>query len=167
AEGRPFKGVLYAGLMLTAEGPKLIEYNVRFGDPECQVLLPRLMSDIVPALLAARDGVLDGFDLRWYPESAIGVVLAAKGYPDAPLKGTEIRGLAQAAADDPAVKIFHAGTKRSDGRLVADGGRVLTVVAWDKDVAAARAKAYAAIDRIDWPEGFCRRDIAWRVCPPT
>ncbi|HYM03459.1 MAG TPA: phosphoribosylamine--glycine ligase [Stellaceae bacterium] len=167
AEGRPFKGVLYAGLMLTAEGPKLIEYNVRFGDPECQVLLPRLMSDIVPALLAARDGVLDGFDLRWYPESAIGVVLAAKGYPDAPLNGTEIRGVAQAAAGDPAVKIFHAGTKWSGGRLVADGGRVLTVVAWDKDVAVARAKAYAAIDRIDWPEGFCRRDIAWRVCPPT
>ena len=163
AEGRPFKGVLYAGLMLTREGPKLIEYNVRFGDPECQVLLPRLMSDLLPALLAARDGVLDGFDLRWYPDSAIAVVLAAKGYPGEPLKGTEIDGLAEAAQGDPAVKIFHAGTRRVDGRLVADGGRVLTVVAWNKDVAAARDKAYAVIDRIHWPEGFCRRDIGWRV----
>jgi len=163
AEGRPFKGVLYAGLMLTKDGPKLIEYNVRFGDPECQVLLPRLMSDLLPALMAARDGVLDGFDLRWYPETAVCVVLAAKGYPDDPLKGTEIRGLAEAAAGDRAVKIFHAGTKRINGRLLADGGRVLNVVAWDKDVATARAKAYATVDRIDWPQGFCRRDIARRA----
>jgi phosphoribosylamine---glycine ligase len=166
AEGRPFKGVLYAGLMLTREGPQLIEYNVRFGDPECQALMPRLMSDLLPALLAARDGVLDGFDLRWYPDSAVAIVLAARGYPGEPVKGSEIRGLAEATGGDPAVKIFHAGTRRVDGRLVADGGRVLTIVAWDKDVAVARDKAYAAIDRIDWPGGFCRRDIGWRAVPP-
>jgi phosphoribosylamine---glycine ligase len=162
AEGRPFKGVLYAGLMLTATGPALIEYNVRFGDPECQVLLPRLMSDLLPALVAARDGVLDEFDLRWYEEVSVCVVLAAKGYPGEPVKGTEIKGL-EAARNDPAVTIFHAGTKRAGDRLLADGGRVLNVVALGPDVAAARAKAYAAIDRIEWPEGFCRRDIGWRA----
>ncbi|HUC65972.1 MAG TPA: phosphoribosylamine--glycine ligase [Stellaceae bacterium] len=162
AEGRRFKGVLYAGLMLTATGPKLIEFNVRFGDPECQVLLPRLKSDLLPALVAARDGVLDGFDLRWRDDAALGVVLAAKGYPDEPVKGTEITGLAEAALD-PAVKIFHAGTRRDGARLLADGGRVLNVVALGADVAAARDKAYAAIDRIRWPGGFCRRDIGWRA----
>jgi phosphoribosylamine--glycine ligase len=163
AEGRSFKGVLYAGLMLTATGPKLIEFNVRFGDPECQVLLPRLKSDLLPALVAARDGVLDGFDLRWRDEAALCVVLAAKGYPDEPVKGTEIIGLAEAAALDPAVKIFHAGTRRDGARLLADGGRVLNVVALGSNVAAARDKAYAAIDRIHWPGGFCRRDIGWRA----
>jgi phosphoribosylamine---glycine ligase len=166
AEGRPFKGVLYAGLMLTATGPALIEYNVRFGDPECQVLLPRLMSDLLPALVAARDGVLDEFDLRWYEEVSVCVVLAAKGYPGEPVKGTEIKGL-EAARNDPAVTIFHAGTKRAGDRLLADGGRVLNVVALGPDVAAARAKAYAAIDRIEWPEGFCRRDIGWRALGRT
>jgi phosphoribosylamine--glycine ligase len=165
AEGRPFKGLLYAGLMLTKAGPRLVEYNVRFGDPECEALMPRLMSDLLPALVAARDGVLDGFDLRWYPESSVSVVMAAKGYPGEPLRGSEIRGLAEAARSDTSVKIFHAGTKRVDGRLLADGGRVLDVVALGKDVAAARAKAYAVIDRIDWPEGFCRRDIGWRALP--
>jgi phosphoribosylamine---glycine ligase len=163
AESRPFRGVLYAGLMLTASGPKLIEYNVRFGDPECQVLLPRLMSDLLPALVAARDGVLDEFDLRWYEEVSVCVVLAAKGYPGDPLKGTEIKGLADVARSDPAVMIFHAGTKRAGDRLLADGGRVLNVVALGPDVAAARTKAYAAIDRIQWPDGFCRRDIGWRA----
>jgi phosphoribosylamine---glycine ligase len=163
AEGRPFKGVLYAGLMLTAAGPKLIEYNVRFGDPECQALMLRLKSDLLPALIAARDGVLDEFDLRWHEDSAVCVVLAAKGYPGEPVKGTEIRGLAEATHGDPTVQIFHAGTKRVGERLIADGGRVLNVVALGKDVAAAREKAYAAIDRIDWPEGFCRRDIGWRA----
>jgi phosphoribosylamine--glycine ligase len=161
-EGRPFKGVLYAGLMLTAEGPKLIEYNVRFGDPECQVLLPRLKSDLLPALIAARDGVLGDFDLRWRDETAVCVVLAAQGYPDDPLKGTEIRGL-EVAAQEPSVTLFHAGTKRRDDRLVADGGRVLNVVALGHDIGQARARAYAAVDRIDWPEGFCRRDIGWRA----
>ncbi|MGE0259286.1 MAG: phosphoribosylamine--glycine ligase [Alphaproteobacteria bacterium] len=155
---RPFKGVLYAGLMLTDEGPKLLEYNVRFGDPECQALVMRLKSDLLPALLAVHDGVLRDVDLRWYDETALCVVMAARGYPDEPLRGSEIRGLA-AAASDPDVKIFHAGTKREGGRLLADGGRVLGVTALGTDLAAARARAYAAIDRIDWPEGFCRRDI--------
>jgi phosphoribosylamine--glycine ligase len=161
-EGRPFKGVLYAGLMLTRDGPKLIEYNVRFGDPECQVLLPRLKSDLLPALIAARDGVLGDFDLRWREEAALCVVLAARGYPGDPLKGTEIRGL-DLAAQTPGVMLFHAGTKRQADRLLADGGRVLNVVGLGKDIAAARERAYAAVDRIDWPGGFCRRDIGWRA----
>ena len=160
-DGRPFKGVLYAGLMLTGEGPKLLEYNVRFGDPECQALIMRLRSDLLPALLAARDGVLRDVDLRWYDEAALCVVMAARGYPDDPLRGTAISGLA-AAASDPDVKIFHAGTRREGERLIADGGRVLGVTALGDDVAAARARAYAAIDRIEWPEGFCRRDIGLR-----
>ncbi|HLI22265.1 MAG TPA: phosphoribosylamine--glycine ligase [Stellaceae bacterium] len=162
-DGHPYKGVLYAGLMLTAAGPKLIEYNVRFGDPECQVLLPRLKSDLLPALIAARDGVLKDFDLRWHDETALGVVLAATGYPEDPLRGTEIRHLDAAAAGDPEVLIFHAGTKRQGDKLVADGGRVLNIVALDRTLAAARERAYAVIDRIDWPEGFCRRDIGWRA----
>jgi phosphoribosylamine---glycine ligase len=157
-DGRPFKGVLYAGLMLTAEGPKLLEYNVRFGDPECQMLMPRLKSDLLPALIAARDGILGQVDLRWHDETALCVVMAAKGYPDNPERGSEIRGLAAAAAE-PEVKIFHAGTRRENGRLLADGGRVLGVTALGRDLAAARLRAYRAIDRIDWPQGFCRRDI--------
>jgi len=163
AEGRPFTGVLYAGIMLTKDGPMLVEYNVRFGDPECQALLPRLKSDLLPALIAARDGVLDEFDLRWLDDVSVCVVLAAKGYPGDPVKGTEIAGLAEAAGGDSDVKIFHAGTRREGDRLVADGGRVLNVVALGKDVAAARDKAYAAIARIRWPGGFFRRDIAWRA----
>ncbi|HXP31652.1 MAG TPA: phosphoribosylamine--glycine ligase [Stellaceae bacterium] len=163
AEGRPYKGVLYAGLMLTAEGPQLIEYNVRFGDPECQVLLPRLKSDLLPALIAARDGVLENFDLRWHEEFALCVVLAAKGYPGEVARGSEIRGLTEAAASDPLVQIFHAGTKRVGDKLVADGGRVLNVVARGKTVAEAQTRAYAVVDRIKWPEGFCRRDIGWRA----
>jgi phosphoribosylamine--glycine ligase len=162
-DGHPYKGVLYAGLMLTAKGPQLIEYNVRFGDPECQVLLPRLKSDLLPALLAARDGVLKDFDLRWHDEAALCVVLAAKGYPDDPLRGSEIRGLDAAAASDPTVQIFHAGTKRVDGTLLADGGRVLNIVGLGATIEEARYRAYAVIDRIDWPEGFCRRDIGWRA----
>jgi phosphoribosylamine--glycine ligase len=162
-DGHPYKGVLYAGLMLTAEGPKLIEYNARFGDPECQVLLPRLKSDLLPALLASRDGVLKDFDLRWYDDTALCVVLAAKGYPDDPQRGSEIRDLEAAAASDPNVTIFHAGTKRVGDKLVADGGRVLNVVGLGATIAAARDRAYAVVDRIDWPEGFCRRDIGWRA----
>jgi phosphoribosylamine--glycine ligase len=162
-EGRPYKGVLYAGLMLTKEGPKLIEYNARFGDPECQVFLLRLKSDLLPALIAARDGVLDDFDLRWRDEVALCVVLAAKGYPDNPEKGSVIRGLDAAAASDPSVRIFHAGTKRAGDKLLADGGRVLNVVALGTSVKAAHDRAYAVVDRIDWPEGFCRRDIGWRA----
>jgi len=161
-EVRPYKGVLYAGLMLTATGPQLIEYNARFGDPECQVLLPRLKSDLLPALIAARDGVLRNFDLRWRDEVALCVVMAAKGYPDEPQRGSEIRGLA-AAVEDPDITIFHAGTRREGGRLVADGGRVLDIVARGRTVAEAQRRAYQAVDRIDWPGGFCRRDIGWRA----
>jgi len=163
AEGRTFKGVLYAGLMLTAEGPKLLEYNVRFGDPECQVLCVRLMSDLLPALIAAADGVLRSFQLRWYDHAALTVVMAAEGYPETYQKGTEIRGL-EAAAALPDVTIFHAGTRRGDdGRLLANGGRVLNVTATGKTIAEAQMRAYEAVDRIDWPEGFCRRDIGWRA----
>jgi phosphoribosylamine--glycine ligase len=157
-EGRPFKGVLYAGLMLTEAGPQLLEFNTRFGDPECQVLMMRLISDLLPALIAARDGVLRSVDLRWHAETALCVVMAAKGYPDEPLRGTEIRGLDTASAD-PRVKIFHAGTRRDGERLLADGGRVLGVTALGSDLESARDRAYAAVDHIDWPQGFCRRDI--------
>ena len=157
-EGRPFKGVLYAGLMLTEAGPMLLEFNVRLGDPEAQVLMMRLMSDLLPALIAARDGVLKSVDLRWHAEHALCVVMAASGYPDEPERGSEIRGLDIAAAD-PKVKIFHAGTRRDEGRLLADGGRVLGVTSLGQDLAAARDRAYAAVDRIEWPGGFCRRDI--------
>jgi len=160
-EGRPFKGVLYAGLMVTEAGPQLLEFNTRFGDPECQVLMMRLMSDLLPALIAARDGVLKTVDLRWHAEAALCVVMAGRGYPDEPHRGGEIRGL-DTAGSDPKVKIFHAGTRRDNNRLIADGGRVLGVTALGGDLAAARDRAYAAIDGIDWPEGFCRRDIGGR-----
>jgi phosphoribosylamine--glycine ligase len=160
-QARPFKGVLYAGLMLTDTGPMLVEFNARLGDPEAQVLLPRLMSDPLPAFLAARDGMLRQVDLRWHEDAAICVVMAARGYPDEPERGSEIRGLAEAAAA-PSVKIFHAATRRDGERLLADGGRVLNVTAQGQDLAEARRRAYAAIDRIDWPQGFCRRDIGRR-----
>jgi phosphoribosylamine--glycine ligase len=159
--GHPFKGVLYAGLMLTANGPKLLEYNVRFGDPECQALMMRLKSDLVPVLMAARDGNLDQVDLRWYDDTALCVVMAAKGYPDAPERGSEIRCL-EAGGREPEVKIFHAGTRRDGERILADGGRVLGVTALGRDIAQARERAYRAVDAIDWPEGFCRRDIGGR-----
>jgi phosphoribosylamine--glycine ligase len=162
AMGAPYKGVLYAGLMLTAEGPKLIEYNVRFGDPECQALMLRLMSDLIPALLASRDGVLNSIDLRWYDDPALTVVMAARGYPGGYTKGSVIEGLDDAAAV-PGVEIFHAGTKEEGGRILANGGRVLNVSARGKTVREARARAYEAISRINWPEGFCRHDIGWRA----
>src|SRR5215471_2759415 len=162
AMGTPYKGVLYAGLMITPEGPKLIEYNVRFGDPECQVLMLRLMSDLLPALIAARDGVLKTFALRWYAEAALTVVMAAKGYPGDYAKGAEIAGLADAEKIE-GIEIFHAGTRREDGRILANGGRVLNVCALGKTVAEARARAYEAVDKIKWPEGFCRRDIGLRA----
>jgi phosphoribosylamine--glycine ligase len=157
-EGRIFKGVLYAGLMLTETGPKLLEFNARLGDPECQVLMMRLMSDPLPALIAARDGVLRSVDLRWHAETALCVVMAGNGYPGEPQRGGEIRGL-DALAGDPKLKVFHAGTRRADARVIADGGRVLGVTALGGGISAARDRAYAAIDCIDWPEGFCRRDI--------
>jgi phosphoribosylamine--glycine ligase len=162
AMGAPYKGVLYAGLMITAQGPKLIEYNVRFGDPECQVLMPRLMSDLVPALIAARDGMLKNFALRWYPEVALTVVMAAKGYPGDYARGSVIGGLGEAETIE-GVEIFHAGTRKEDGRILANGGRVLDITASGKTVAEARARAYAAVERIVWPEGFCRRDIGARA----
>jgi phosphoribosylamine---glycine ligase len=162
AIGVPYKGVLYAGLMITADGPKLVEYNVRFGDPECQVLMLRLMSDLVPALLAARDGVLKNFDLRWYPDAALTVVMAAKGYPGAYRTGSEIAGLDDAEEIEDVV-IFHAGTKAEAGRIVANGGRVLAVSALGETIAAARGRSYAAIERIQWSDGFCRSDIGARA----
>lgn len=156
--GTPFRGILYAGLMLTEQGPRLIEYNVRFGDPECQVLLPLLRSDLLPAFVAACDGELAGFDLRWRDGASVGVVLAAEGYPGMPLGGTLIDGL-EAAAGVAGALVFQAGTRVEEGRLLADGGRVLTICGTGADLASARAVAYAAVDQVRWPEGFCRRDI--------
>jgi phosphoribosylamine--glycine ligase len=161
--GTPFRGILYAGLMLTADGVKLIEFNVRFGDPECQALVLRLKSDLLSALQAAYDGELKNFDLRWNDDSAIAVVMAARGYPDAPEHGSEIRGLDRATVV-PGVQVFHAGTTAdAQGHLRAAGGRVLTVCAAGADLLAAHHAAYAAIGVIDWPEGFCRSDIGWRA----
>jgi len=162
AMGAPYKGVLFAGLMITKDGPQLIEYNVRFGDPECQVLMLRLMSDLLPALVAARDGQLKHFDLRWYDDAALAVVMATKGYPGNYAKGSIIEGLDEAARVE-GVEIFHAGTKADGGHIVANGGRVLNVCARGKTVRDAQTRAYAAIDRIEWPDGFCRRDIGWRA----
>lgn len=162
ARGTPYRGVLYAGLMITKSGPKLIEFNCRFGDPECQVLMLRLKSDLLPALIAARDGILDSVDLRWRNETALCVVMAAKGYPGTYAKGSEIRGLDK-ARQVTGVEIFHAGTAERDGRIYADGGRVLNICALGHDVAAAQEQAYRAIACIDWPDGFYRRDIGWRA----
>jgi phosphoribosylamine--glycine ligase len=160
--GAPYKGVLFAGLMITDTGPQLIEYNVRFGDPECQVLMLRLMSDLVPALIAARDGQLKNFDLRWYADAALTVVMATKGYPGAYGRGSVIEGLDQAAQVE-GIEIFHAGTKADGNKILANGGRVLNVCARGKTVAEAQTRAYQAVDRIKWLGGFCRRDIGWRA----
>ena len=160
--GTPFKGVLYAGLILTRGGPKLIEFNTRFGDPETQAVLPRLKSDLLPGLIAAHDGDLKDFDLRWDTRAAVSVVLAASGYPGEPKKGGEIKNLA-AAAHDRAVRIFQAGTKREHDRLVADGGRVLNVTGLGATIAEAQAHAYDAIAKIDYADGFYRHDIGWRA----
>ncbi len=162
--GHPYVGVLFAGLILTRDGPKLIEYNARFGDPETQALMPRLRDDILTLLLATVDGTLDKVSVRWRPDFALTVVLAAKGYPGDYVKGTEIRGLDQDFGED--LQIFHAGTTSRQGRILATGGRVLNVTALGKSVTEARQKAYAAVDRIDWPQGFCRRDIGWRAVKP-
>jgi phosphoribosylamine---glycine ligase len=162
AMGSPYKGVLFAGLMITKDGPKLIEYNCRFGDPETQVLMLRMMSDLVPALIASRDGQLKNFDLRWYPDAALTVVMAANGYPGEYKRGTVIEGL-DAAEEIEGVEIFHAGTKSDGGKILANGGRVLNVSAIAATVTKAQALAYQAIDKIKWPEGFCRRDIGWQA----
>ena len=162
--GMPFKGVLFVGLMMTAEGPQLIEYNTRFGDPECQVLMMRLKDDLLVLLNAAVDGQLAHMSARWRDEAALTVVLAANGYPDDPEKGTVISGVDTAAVGDDDAVIFHAGTKIAEGgKLVAAGGRVLSVTALGPNVTTAQSNAYALVDRIDWPGGFCRRDIGWRA----
>jgi phosphoribosylamine---glycine ligase len=160
--GAPFVGVLYAGLMLTDEGPKLIEYNVRLGDPEAQVLLPRLETDLVAAMLAACNGTLQDVDIRFRDGAALTVVLATRGYPGAFARGSEIRAVEAAEALD-GVLVFQAGTRERDSRLLADGGRVLGVTGIGRDIAEARERAYAGVDRIDWPEGFWRRDIGQRA----
>ena len=155
--------MLYAGLMITESGPRLIEYNARFGDPECQVLMMRLKSDILPALMATGEGRLDRYDPIWHDSAALCVVMASNGYPGSYRKGTEIRGL-DALPDNTRLVVFHAGTARDDaGRLLANGGRVLGVTALGADLAAAQKNAYDAIAQIDWPEGFCRQDIGWRA----
>ena len=160
--GCPYKGVLFAGLMITDEGPKLIEYNARFGDPETQVLMVRLMSDLLPALIASADGQLKNFDLRWFPDPALTVVMAAKGYPGDYDKGTRIAGIDRAEQIE-GVEVFHAGTKASGDWILANGGRVLNVTASAKTVGEAQRRAYEAIGLINWPEGFCRRDIGWQA----
>ena len=160
--GMPYSGVLYAGLMIANGQPRLIEYNARFGDPECQVLMLRMKSDLLPVLMAIAQNELAGMDLDWAPEPAITVVLAAEGYPGSYQKGTSIQGL-EAASGVPGVTVFHAGTKAGPNGIEAHGGRVLNVSATGASVQEARDRAYAAIDLIDWPDGFCRNDIAWRV----
>jgi phosphoribosylamine--glycine ligase len=160
--GLSYMGVLYLGLMITKSGPKLVEYNCRFGDPEAQVLMPRLKSDLLTALLAARDGVLDDFDLRWSDEAALTVAMCSRGYPGTPEKGQVISGLEE-AAKLPGVTIFHAGTAKRDGQLIANGGRVLNVTATGANVAEAQTRAYAAVEKIHWDGCFYRRDIGWRA----
>ncbi|HSC19215.1 MAG TPA: phosphoribosylamine--glycine ligase [Rhizomicrobium sp.] len=160
--GTPYMGVLYAGLMIRNGEPKLIEYNCRFGDPECQVLMMRLKSDLATALIAVRDKQLKHLDLRWSDDAALTVVMAAKGYPGDYAKGSEVCNL-DAAARVEGVQVFHAATERQNGALTATGGRVLNVTATGRTVAEARERAYRALDLIDWPNGFCRRDIGWRA----
>jgi phosphoribosylamine--glycine ligase len=160
--GAPFQGVLFVGLMLTKEGPKLIEFNVRFGDPETQAILPRLEDDLLELTLAAATGALPERPIRFSPRMALTVVLAAQGYPGAPLTGTQIRGLERAGAI-PDVLVTHAGTRREGETLLASGGRVVNVTALAGSVREAQALAYRGVDAIDWPEGFCRRDIGWRA----
>ncbi len=161
-DGRPFKGVLYAGLMITERGPQLIEYNVRFGDPECQVLLSRWQSDPLAAMIAAAKGQLAGYEVNWSDRAAITVVMAANGYPGDYAKNTEIRGVDEAEAIS-GVSVLHAGTKLDGERLLSNGGRVLGVTAQGVDVREAQARAYQGVDAMDWPDGFCRRDIGWRA----
>ena len=162
AEGRPYKGVLYAGVMIGEDGPRVLEFNVRFGDPECQPMVMRLKSDFLDALVACAEGRLDPAMLEWHDDAALVVVMAAKGYPGDYEKGTEIRGLEKADAAEGVV-VFHAGTRADGGKILANGGRVLGVTARAATVADAQKRAYEAVDRIDWPDGFCRRDIGRRA----
>ena len=161
AGGTPFSGVLYAGLMLTAEGPKLIEYNVRFGDPECEAIMPRIQGDFAELLHAVATGRLAEAEPELSPNHAVTVILAARGYPGTPASGGLIREI-EAAEQIPGVTVFHAGTASSDGGLIAKGGRVLAVTATSETFANARARAYRAVDQIDFVDGFYRRDIGWR-----
>jgi phosphoribosylamine--glycine ligase len=160
ARGMPYMGVLYLGLMITRDGPKLVEYNSRYVEPECQVLMPRLKSDLLTALLAARDGKLA--PLQWHDDAALTVVMASKGYPGSYEKGHVIAGLDE-AAKLPGVTVFHAGTEQRGADIVAVGGRVLNVTALGKNVAEAQARAYAAVKKIQWNGGFYRTDIGWRA----
>ena len=163
AMGRPFSGILYAGLMMTATGPRVVEFNARFGDPETQIMLPRLQSDIVDVLYACGTETLDKVNLVWRDVAALTVILATQGYPGDYSKGSVIEGVEQAAAL-PDTTIFHAGTKRdAQGRLTAQGGRVLCITATAPTIAEAQRRAYQAVEMIRWPNGFCRRDIGWRA----
>ncbi len=162
AAGTPYRGILYAGLMLTADGPKLVEYNCRFGDPECQVLMPRFTGDLLETLAAVAHGRLKDISVTWSASAAITIAYASRGYPGAHLKSTEIRGLEAAAAVD-GVLIFHAGTKRLGAQLLSNGGRVLNVTAVAPTLKQARDQAYEAAGLIDWPDGFYRNDIGWRA----
>jgi phosphoribosylamine--glycine ligase len=165
ARGTPYQGVLYAGLMLTTDGPKLVEYNARFGDPETQVLMLRMESDLLPLLHATATGSLAGHDVIWKDQYALTVIMATEGYPGSYGKGSEIRGAE--GIDSDTLVVFHAGTRRDGERLVAAGGRVLNVTALGKDIKEAQSRAYAGVDQIVWPEGFCRRDIGWREIART
>jgi phosphoribosylamine---glycine ligase len=160
--GMPYRGVLYAGLMIENGRARLVEYNVRFGDPEAQVLMMRMGAQALDLMLACAEGELDAARVNWAADHALTVVMAARGYPGAYAKGSEIRGL-DALPEDSAHMVFHAGTALREGRLVASGGRVLNVTARGASLGEARDRAYAMVDRIDWPEGFCRRDIGWRA----
>ena len=160
--GAPFTGVLFVGLMITKDGPQLIEYNTRFGDPECQVLMTRLKDDLLVIMLAAVNNMLDQVSIRWSDDAALTVVMAAEGYPASPRKGTVINGIEDAEALT-GVKVFHAGTVHKDGELLANGGRVLNVTATGKTVSEAQVKAYEAVSKIKWVGGFCRSDIGWRA----
>jgi phosphoribosylamine--glycine ligase len=165
--GRPFNGVLFAGLMMTSSGPRLIEFNARFGDPETEVIIPRLQTDLLALLYACGKGIIDGVEIKWYDRAALGVVMATKGYPGDYEKGSVIRGFDRAATI-PDSTVYHAGTSRNAaGEITASGGRVLCVTATASTIAEAQAKAYQAVDQIDWPEGFCRRDIGWRAVTKT
>ena len=161
SRGHPFKGILYAGLMITKKGPELIEYNVRFGDPECQVLMPRLESDLLQLMVEASQGSVLSADAKWKDEAALTVVMASKGYPGSYEKGTEINGLR--VAESRGCLMFHAGTAQEDGKLLATGGRVLNVTALGRNVGEAQRKAYSGVNKIDWKNGFCRNDIGWRA----
>lgn len=164
--GTPYQGVLYAGLMIEQGRARLVEYNARFGDPECQVLMMRLGAQALDLLLACAEGRLDGARVNWADDHALCVVMAAQGYPGSYGKGTEIRGL-DALPEDSFHQVFHAGTRADQGRVLANGGRVLGITARGETLAQAHARAYAMVDAVDWPGGFCRRDIGWRALGKT